>query len=226
MAKTMVVIGVTGGIASGKSRVTSELGRLGACVISADTIGHAVLQDPAVRAALVERWGSRVLSADGEICRSAVAERVFAPPPDGPRELAFLEHWTHPRMGARIADQLRAAAQGDRGVWAAVALDAAVLYKAGWDAMCDVIIFVDAAPAARAARARQRGWSDGQWRAREAAQPALAQQRARADVVIDNSGTLAQLIAQVEKFWQSLRTCGVPAAKIRERPFSKSPEEP
>lgn len=225
MAKTMVVIGVTGGVASGKSRVTHQLGLLGAGVISADEIGHAVLRDREVRAALVERWGSGILDAAGEIRRSAVAERVFAPPPDGPRELAFLEQWTHPRIAARMDDRLRAAARGDGGDWPAVVVDAAVLYKAGWDTFCDIIIFVDADALTRAARARQRGWSDQQWRAREAAQPALAQQRARADVVMDNSGTLEQLMAQVEKFWQSLRAGGL-AAKIRERPFSKSQEEP
>ncbi len=94
-----------------------------------------------------------------------------------------------------------------------------VLYKAGWDAYCDIIIFVDADSATRAARARQRGWSDEQWRAREAAQPALALQRARADVVLDNSGTREQLMAQVEKFWQSLQA-DRRATNFRKRPFT------
>jgi dephospho-CoA kinase len=223
MAKTMVVIGVTGGIASGKSRVSYQLGVLGAEVVSADEIGHAVLHDPEVRAALAQRWGSGILDGSGAVRRSVVAERVFAPPPDGPHELAFLEQWTHPRIAARLDERLRAAAQegGER----TVVLDAAVLYKAGWDVFCDIIIFVDADAGIRAVRARQRGWTDEQWRAREAAQTPLAEQRARADVVLDNSGTLEQLTAQVERFWQSLQT-GAWAAKIRERPFSKSREKP
>ena len=80
----MVVIGVTGGIASGKSLVAQQLGQLGAEVLAADQIGHAVLRDPEVRAALSARWGSGILDAAGEIRRSVVAEQVFAPPPDGP----------------------------------------------------------------------------------------------------------------------------------------------
>ncbi len=227
MARAMVVIGVTGGVASGKSQVADCLRRLGARVIAADEIGHAVLREPAVRSALVERWGSGVLDASGEISRPSVAARVFAPPPDGPRELAFLEQWTHPRIRDRLVEQLgvlarQAEGEGGRSV---VVLDAAVLYKAGWDAVCDAIVFVDAVAEARLARARQRGWSDAQWRARESAQPALAQQRARADWVIDNSGSLESLSAQVAQFWQWV--CGgVPAVKNPEQPFSKRRERP
>jgi dephospho-CoA kinase len=223
MSRTCVVIGVTGGIASGKSEVARRLGQLGAAVISADEVGHAVLDEPEVRAALTERWGGAVLDAAGRIDRRAVARRVFAPPPDGPRELAFLEQWTHPRIGARLHQQLDALA-GRKDV-RVVVLDAAVLYKAGWDAHCDILIFVDADAGTRAARARQRGWSDAQWRAREAAQPDLARQRARADVVLDSSGTLAHLVAQVEDFWQSLPTSRL-SAKFSQPPFSKSPEKP
>ncbi len=158
----MVVIGITGGIASGKSLVAEQLAELGAVVLDADRVGHAVLREPAVRAALCARWGPGILDGDGEICRRVVAEKVFAPPPDGPRELAFLERWTHPRIAARIGKQLQELRQ--RGDLRAVVLDAPVLYKAGWDAWCDVIVFVEAAAAVRAARARQRGWSESQWR--------------------------------------------------------------
>jgi dephospho-CoA kinase len=219
----MVVIGVTGGIASGKSLVAQQLGQLGAEVLEADRIGHAVLQDPEVRAALGARWGTGILDAAGEVRRGVVAEKVFAPPPDGPRELAFLEQWTHPRIAAILRDRFRALSQ--QGGVPAVVLDAAVLYKAGWDAFCDIIIFVDADCATRGVRARQRGWSDEQLRAREAAQPALALQRARADVVLDSSGTRERLIAQVEKFWQSLETDSRTTI-FQERPFTNEPESP
>lgn len=223
MAKSMLVIGVTGGIASGKSLVAQQLGRLGAAILEADQIGHAVLRDPAVRAALRARWGAGILDAAGQIRRDVVAERVFAPPPDGPRELAFLEQWTHPRIAARLHDRLRSLAQ--QGNVPAVVLDAALLYKAGWDTHCDIIIFVDADSDLRAARARQRGWSDEQLRAREAAQPALAWQRAHAHVVLDNSGTREQLVAQVEKFWQSLQV-DTGSTNFRERPFTNRSEAP
>ncbi len=219
----MVVIGITGGIASGKSLVAEQLAQLGAVVLDADRVGHDVLREPAVRAALCARWGSGILGRDGEIRRRVVAEKVFAPPPDGPRELAFLEQWTHPRIAERIGKQLQELRQ--RGDLPAVVLDAPVLYKAGWDALCDVIVFVEAAAAVRAARARQRGWSESQWRAREAAQPALDAQRARADFVLDNSGSRGQLVAQVEEFWQSL-PADRPPTIFEEPPFSNSPENP
>ena len=132
---TMVVIGITGGIASGKSLVAQQLGQFGAVVLDADRVGHEVLREPPVRAALMARWGTGILDAAGEIRRRVVAEKVFAPPPDGPRELAFLEHWTHPRITERIGQQLQELRR--QGDIRAVVLDAPVLYKAGWDAYCD-----------------------------------------------------------------------------------------
>jgi dephospho-CoA kinase len=203
----MVIIGVTGGIASGKTFVAHELGRLGAEVLEADRIGHAVLGMPDVRAALWARWGEGVfraatVGAEREVDRAAVAERVFAPPPDGPRELAFLEGLTHQLIGARIAERLEQLRRG-AGVRAAV-LDAPVLYKVGWDRLCDHILFVEAPWEVRLARAAQRGWSRAQLQARQAAQPPLEDQRRRADVRIDNGGSPEHTIVQIEKFWQSL----------------------
>ena len=104
-------------------------------------------------------------------------------------------------------------------------LDAAVLYKAGWDAYCDIIIFVDADAAMRAARARQRGWSDEQWQAREAAQPPLACSapgRCRAGQFGDARaarGAGGKVLAIVTD--RQTR-----ATNFREPPFTKSPENP
>ncbi len=198
----MKVIGLTGGVASGKSAVAAELARHGAVVADADRWGHETLREPAVRAALHARWGTSVLDASGEIDRRAVARLVFAPPPDGPRERAFLERATHPRMTARLAAWLaQRAAQGDVP---AVVLDAPLLYTAGWAPLCDVILFVEADSAIRAARARGRGWTDAQWQAREAAQPSLSYQRGRADLAVSNSGTREDLAAQVAAIWPRL----------------------
>lgn len=219
----MIVIGVTGGIASGKSLVAQLLGQLGAVVLEADRIGHEVLRDPSVRGALTARWGPEILDAEGEIRRSVLAEKVFAPPPAGPRELAFLERWTHPQIAARLRDRLQTLArQGDVPV---VVLEAAVLYKAGWDVLCDILVFVDADSGLRAARVPTRGWSLEQLRAREAAQPPLDWQRARAHVVLDNSGTRAQLAAQVVQLWHSLPLASR-STNFPERPFTNGPEDP
>ena len=85
-----------------------------------------------------------------------MAARVFAPPPEGPAELAFLEGLTHPRITARMEERLRKPAS-DSGEYRVVVLDAPVLHKAGWDAYCDLLLFVDADEGLRAARATAAG---------------------------------------------------------------------
>jgi dephospho-CoA kinase len=207
----MHVIGVTGSIAGGKSVVSEQLAHCGALILDADRIGHLVLELPEVRAALRERWGDRVFRGAGEpgqtvVNRAAVAEIVFAPGPAGPRELDFLESLTHPRISQRIQQQLQRW-RGEEHV-TAVVIDAPVLYKAGWDAYCDWIVFVDAPFPVRVARAALRGWSPAQLQARQERQPSLAYQRARADVVIDNGGTREATAEQVQAFWDRLFPSG------------------
>ncbi len=242
----MIVIGITGGIAAGKSFVTSELRRLGAGVLDADRIGHAILRLPPVKMAIYQRWGPLVLRPAGsrrsgrdpgpewshgggeshpglgeagvtldsvgrwlcqvQVDRAAVARRVFAPPPDGPRELAFLESLTHPRISAHVARRLQRWRECRR--FFAAVLDAPVLYKVGWDHYCDRILFVDAPWETRWKRVALRGWSLSQLQRRQAMQPDLDEQRARADVVIDSSGDPAQTTEQIERFWQGLRQQG------------------
>jgi dephospho-CoA kinase len=196
----MKVIGVVGGIAAGKSTVSDGLRSLGAAVLDADRAGHETLLEPEVMAAARARWGERVFAADGRIDRRKVAEIVFAPPPHGPAELAFWESVTHPRIGRRLGEQIAALKQ--RPEVAAAVLDAAVLFKAGWESACDAILFVDAPREIRLARARQRGWSEAEFDTREAAQGSLAGRRNRADVIIDNSQTPEHTQQQVEQFWR------------------------
>ena len=205
--KRMLVIGITGGIASGKSLVAQELGRRGAAGLDADRIGHAVLRRSDVKAALHARWGDSVFvnragSDVGEVDRAAVAARVFAPPPDGPRELAYLESLIHPLIEANVVACLER--WREEGRVPAAVLDAPVLYKAGWERHCDRILFVDAPLKVRESRAAARGWSREQFRARERHQVALALQRERADVVVDNGGAMATTIRQTDAFWDKL----------------------
>jgi dephospho-CoA kinase len=141
------------------------------------------------------------LDAAGEIDRRKVAEIVFAAVPESRAELTFLEQLTHPLIGQRLQEQL--AELHREGVRAAV-LDAPVMLKAGWDRMCQRIVFVDAPRDVRLARARQRGWTEADFAAREAAQEPLETKRSRADVTLDNSLTRQHLYAQVDRFWRSL----------------------
>jgi len=197
----MILIGILGGVASGKSEVSSRLRSLGAAVLDADRVGHAVLREAEVRQAVQRRWGEAVLDAAGEIDRRKVAEIVFAAAPESRAELTFLEQLTHPLIGQRLQEQL--AELHREGVRAAV-LDAPVMLKAGWDRLCQRIVFVDAPRDVRLARARQRGWTEADFAAREAAQEPLETKRSRADVTLDNSLTRQHLFAQVDRFWRSL----------------------
>ncbi|MBX7168872.1 MAG: dephospho-CoA kinase [Pirellulales bacterium] len=197
----MKIIGIVGGIASGKSLVAARLAELGAGVIDADKIGHEVLRETDVRAALVERWGPTVLGADGEVDRARVGQIVFAPAPDGPRDKAFLESLVHPQIGRAMQERLgQYAAQG----LPAVVLDAPLLLEAGMDAWCDEVIYVDASRAVRLQRAQGRGWSEAEFAAREETQPKLAEKMARATVRIDNSGSIRSTQEQVDQFWSHL----------------------
>jgi dephospho-CoA kinase len=192
------VVGLVGGIGSGKSRVAQELERLGAVILDGDRTGHVVLEDPQVVRELTSRWGEGILQADGRVDRKRVAERVFAPPPWGPENLRYLEKVAHPRIGSLLHEQLDRLRRQSAGV---VVLDAAVLLEAGWDRWCDRIVFVDAPRDVRLARCRQRGWSDEQFAAREAVQMELDRKRSLADHVIDNASDVGSMRRQVERYW-------------------------
>lgn len=193
------IIGLLGGVASGKSLVAGYLAELGAGKLDADRAGHEVLKLPEVEAAIRTRWGDAVFGDDGRVVRSAVAKIVFAPTDEGRRELAFLESITHPRIGERLkAEAERLAAAGSR----VLVLDAPVMLKAGWDALCDAIVFVDAPPNVRLQRALERGWTAAEFTAREQAQETPDVKRKRADFVVDNGGPAEATRAQVVDLWR------------------------
>jgi dephospho-CoA kinase len=193
-------IGIIGGIASGKSLVAKLLSELGARTLDADKIGHAVLaEDAEVRQAIVGRWGPGVVAADGSIDRKAVAQRVFAPGDAGGAELEFLEELLHPRIRQRLDSRRNElAATGD----APVVIEPSMLLESGWELPLDVLVMVDASRKNRLARARERGWSEEQFAAREAAQWPVEEKRRRADVVIANDGSPEALRRAVLAFWE------------------------
>ena len=194
------IIGILGGVASGKSLVAGQLAQLGAGVLDADRAGHEVLRLPEIEAAARGRWGGGMLDANGRIDRSALGKIVFAPPPNGPVERKYLEKLTHPAIGRLLKQQAERLATEA----AAVVLDAPLLLEAGWAGLCDRLIFVDAPRELRLERVLDRGWSEGDFSAREAAQESLGLKKRRADATIDNSGSVEQTFAQVEDFWRLL----------------------
>lgn len=197
----MHVIGVLGGVASGKSTVARQLAGLGAGLLDADRAGHEVLRLPQIEAAAGRRWGREVFGPDGHVDRRKLARIVFAASPDGPRQREYLEQLTHPEIGRLLEQQAEALANSGT---TAVVLDAPLLLESGWDKLCSRLVFVDAPRAVRLLRAKTRGWSEEDFAAREGAQESLNNKRARADLVVDNSGSPEQILAQLERFWRCL----------------------
>jgi dephospho-CoA kinase len=189
-------IGILGGVASGKSRVSGIFAERGLGVLDADRAGHEVLRLSHVVAAARNRWGAEVVGSDGQLDRHRIAEVVFEPGEIGDRERKFWTRLTHPEIALRLMQEANRLAAG--GV-TAVVLDAAVMLEAGWDDWCDRLVFVEAPRTIRLNRALARGWKEEDFNAREAAQESLDFKRRQADVVIDNSGSPEQTRAQIER---------------------------
>jgi dephospho-CoA kinase len=195
------IVGIVGGIASGKSLVAAHLERQGAVVVDADKVAHEVLKLDEVKALARERWGETIFGKDGQIDRQSLGKIVFAPAPDGPRELKYLESLTHPRIGKLTLERI--AQLSEEGRAAAIVLDVPLLFESGWNKICDKTIFVDAERALRESRAALRGWTPEDFARREAAQESLEAKRTLADVVIDNSGTPQATQHQIDRVWHS-----------------------
>jgi len=207
------MLGIVGGIASGKSLVSAAFEQLGAVVFNADQIGHLVLRESEVILAIKNRWGNDVLDAAGEVNRAAVAAIVFAK--DGWKEKEFLEKLTHPRIGERLQQQLLGL---EKSAAPMVVLDAALLFEAGWNSLCDAIVFVDVPREVRLKRALARGWSEADFAAREAWQWPVEEKLRRADYVIDNSGDFACLAEQVARIWDGMTPATSKAGKPLPKP--------
>jgi dephospho-CoA kinase len=197
----MRIIGITGGVASGKSLVAKQFAVFGAAVLDADKAGHEALRLPHVEAAARQRWGGVVFGPDGRIDRAKLARIVFAPCPEAAQERKYLEQLTHPEIAGLLKRQ--AAAFEAAGGKVAI-LDAALLFEAGWDGMCEKTVFVDAPLEVRQERVLARGWTKEDFAAREGVQESLERKRACADVMIDNSRSPERTRAQIEQFWASL----------------------
>ena len=196
----MLVVGIAGGVASGKSLVARCFQHFGAEVLDGDRIGHEVLQEPEVIQQIVHRWGDGILD-DGQISRPRLGRIVFGPPPDGPEALKHLERITHPRIGEQIQRRLDLARQDP--TCQACVLDAALMFKVGWNKMCDRIVFVDAPLEIRIQRSRQRGWTAVEVEKREANQTSVLEKKSKSTDVIDSSKSKDVTYRQAADLWQS-----------------------
>jgi dephospho-CoA kinase len=186
-------IGLIGAIGAGKSAAAAAMAARGGRVVNADTLGHEALEQPEIRARLIDRWGARVLKPDGHPDRRALAAIVFA----DPAERTALEAIVFPYIGRRaLADVI--AGQADPAA-RFVVLDAAVMFEAGWNSACDRVVYIDAPRDARLARlAARSGWTAADLAAREAAQWPAERKKKLADAVIVNDAGVRELQEKVD----------------------------
>ncbi|MGB3307522.1 MAG: dephospho-CoA kinase [Thermomicrobiales bacterium] len=191
-----LVLGVTGSIASGKSTVVSMLKELGATHIDADLVYRELVQPgKPLLGELVASFGEGIIAEDGSLDRSALGRIVFS----DPEALAQLDRITHPAIIAEIDRRVDAIPSG------VVVIDAVKLVESGHADHCDVVWVVTIDPEIQVTRLTNRNRLEVvEARQRVAAQPPLAAKLARADRVIDNSGTLDETRAQVLAAWNAL----------------------
>lgn len=219
------VLGLVGGIGAGKSAVASALAERGALVLDADAIGHALLDQTPSRQEAVTRFGEEILDPDdpSKINRKALSAIVF----EAPESLRALERILHPRMRKTFEKAIARAARQRN--YKAVVLDAAVLFEAGWNDLCDLVAFINAPRDLRLARLQEsRGWTDTQLSEREAVQLPLDLKRRRSDLVVANDGTPGQLLEKLDDLWKAVRyrprARSGPAARGRTNPPDSHPK--
>ncbi|TMK91240.1 MAG: dephospho-CoA kinase [Actinobacteria bacterium] len=194
----MLLVGLTGGIGSGKSTVADLLRKRGAVVLDADDFARAAVVAGSVGLRKVaERFGREVLGPDGELDRRKLASIVFA----DPAALSDLEAIVHPEVRRMFADGIQENLDGQR----VVVLVNPLLIEMGTHRDCDIVVVVSASIDTQIARSVARGMDESDVRARIAAQLPLAERAQAADVLIDNEGTLDELEDEVDVLWHQLQ---------------------
>jgi dephospho-CoA kinase len=195
----MRVVGLTGGIASGKSTVTAMFRELGADVIDADQVARDVVEPGTPGLEEVARRFPGVVDATGRLDRVALGRRVFA----DPAERRALEAIVHPRIREEVARRTEALARAGVTV---LLYDAALLIENGLHRGMDGVVLVSAPEAVQRARLAARdGLDEAAITARLAAQLPLADKRAHATWVVDNGGSLDDTRTQVRRIWEDIR---------------------
>ncbi|MHC4148593.1 MAG: dephospho-CoA kinase [Planctomycetota bacterium] len=191
---TKPVIGILGGLCSGKSTVAAEFAKLGCAIIDADKIGHELLEEAVVKNKVVDFFGEGILDPEGRVDRKKLSEVVFA----NGHKLAELNKLLHPGVLERV-EQLIKQYNGEKRV-KAIVLDMPLLVEVGWAERCDRLVFVDCKPQLRAKRAKKMGYSgEKQLKIRENFQISLDKKAAIADNSVDNNSGFSELTEQVTK---------------------------
>ena len=188
---SLPVIGIVGGIGSGKSSVAKHLGATRQLLIlDGDRVGHDLFQDKIVLKQIHKHFGDNVVDIDsGVVNRKALATRVFGQSPEHRDSLENLEAILHPRIRSEFEKQILNANQAQQHE--AIILDAALLLEAGWQNLCSAVVFVDTPFEIRQQRViDNRGWTEDELTRRESNQLSIEQKKQLSSHIIDNSGSL------------------------------------
>jgi len=192
------VIGVIGGVASGKSTVAAEFAKLGCAVVDADKIAHEALDKEGIKSKILKLFGDDILAAEGEIDRKRLAAVVFA----DADKLKTLNDIIHPYVLARVERLIRRYSRYKRV--RGVVLDMPLLVEVGWAKRCDRVIFVDCDRRLRVERAKEMGiCGESELTARENFQISLDSKAKLADIIVDNNSGLSELSRQVAEVFSS-----------------------
>lgn len=197
MSFTPKIIGITGGISSGKSTIGRMLASLGAEYLDADEMCHRLILLKEHKNKIVEKFGNTIQDIYGKIDRSKLAAIVF----QDKTKLDDLCAILHPPVIHRIKSKIEEIEK--RGRRKAIAIDAALLEESELSLLCDFVIFVNTGKEQRVERSQTiRRWAKGELEKREQFQMALEDKKKKADYIIDNNFTIDNTFRQVKEFWK------------------------
>ena len=196
------IIGILGGIASGKSAVAAEFARLGCKVIDADDIVHKLLTNDTVKERIVASFGREILNSAGQIDRKKLADAVFT---DAER-LSSLNDIVHPFVLRRTEELIARYSPQDQ--FKAIVLDMPLLAEVGWAGRCDRLVFVQCNDQLRASRAKKKGFDANQLKIREKFQISLDKKVTLADNMVVNNSGFSALVRQVADIFSDITDIG------------------
>ena len=201
MKQRINVIGITGGIASGKSTIAGMLGSLGADLIDADKICHELINTKEIALKITKRWGSHLQDNSGKVKRDVLAEIVFS----DEKEIFALNSIIHPVAIKQIKSEI--AKLHIEATTMAIVLDAALLVESNLVDICDVVLFVNTEKDRCETRVQNtRKWPLDEIEKREKFQGLLQQKREISDVIINNNNSKKDTLNQVKDFWSQFIT--------------------
>ncbi len=193
------VIGIIGGIGSGKSTVAAECSRLGCAVIDADQIAHSFLNNVETKQQIQDHFGPHLLTPGGDVNRKRLAEIDFR----DPEKLSLLNSVLQPQVLGRCETLLQEYRHSSR--FNAIVLDMPLLMEVGWDTKCDHIIFIACDQDLRLERIRAKGpFSQRELEMRESSQISLDTKQLHADNIIHNNSDLSTLVRQITEIFSKI----------------------